>query len=251
MMIETRRTLPEPSPGWALFLDVDGTLLDIAPSPSLVEVPPGLPGLLERLARLLDGALALVSGRSLADLDRLFGPLPIAMAGQHGAEIRRPGHDIEIPGAANDALSGLLPEIEAYARARAGLLVENKGRTIAVHYRMAPEFARELGRFLTGLIGDHAGLEIVAGLRVFELRARGADKGAAIRHLMQSAPFTGRLPVFIGDDTTDEDGFAAVLRRGGHAIRVGFDGDSLASCRIADVAGVRAFLARTAARLGQ
>lgn len=250
MIFDTYK-LPSPSSDWALFLDIDGTLIDIAPSPFQVEVPSSLPGLLESLARALGGAVALVTGRSLSDLDRLFGPLGATVVGQHGAEIRRPAGEIEsLDGPAGGWPSRLLPHLETFVAERPGLLVEDKGHTVAVHYRLAPQFRKELDRYLaditTGLLDEIA---IVAGKRVFELKPTGVSKGKAVEHLMRSAPFAGRTPVFIGDDTTDEDGFAAVKAAGGHAIRVGGGGESLATWQIRDPDAVREYLTRAAASL--
>jgi trehalose 6-phosphate phosphatase len=233
-----------------MFLDVDGTLIDIAPNPFQVIVPPDLPELLERLARLLDGAVALVSGRALSDLDRLFGPLRVTLAGQHGAEIRRPGKAAETLGTPDGALQRLLPAIQSFVATRPGLLIENKGHTIAVHCRQAPQYESELNQFLADLVAaDRGRLNILAGHRVFELKPPDFSKGTVIRHLLRFPPFAGRVPVFLGDDTTDEDGFMAVDSEHGHSIRVGMTGSTAASSRIADPASVLAYLAEAAAQL--
>lgn len=235
--------LPEPHLDWALFLDIDGTLIDIAPTPTSVMVPPDLPNLLRSLSRLLDGAVALVSGRSLADVDRLFAPLVVAAAGQHGAEIRWPDGTTNIFDAAARKLGGLLPKVAAFAKARPGMLIENKGMTIAVHCRQVPQYQAELGEFLSELAAKSGGrLETIGGRRVFEIKPRNFSKRTAVEHFMRTAPFAGRLPIFIGDDRTDEDGFAAVQAQGGYAIRVGPDGPSRATWRIASPAQTRAFL---------
>ena len=255
-MTETGCPLPTPAENWALFLDIDGTLLELAPTPSAVVVPPDLPGLLQALTRLLDGAVALVTGRSLADVDMLFAPLALTGAGQHGAEIRIAGGDTERLGPGNGVLQQLMPRIEAFAAARPGILVEGKGMTIAVHCRRVPEYQDELGQFLTALAAEQGDrLETIRGHRVFEIKPRNVSKRTAVEHLMLSAPFAGRLPLFIGDDRTDEDGFAAVRALGGHAIRVGPDLSnagwaSLATWRMADPARVRAFLSDAAEALG-
>jgi trehalose 6-phosphate phosphatase len=247
-MTETGCLLPAPSADWALFLDIDGTLLELAPTPSEVVVPPGLPGLLSALKRALGGAVALVSGRSLADIDALFSPLEPIAAGQHGAEIRLPNGATERLGRAGGVLTGLMEKIGAFAAARPGILVEDKGMTIAVHCRQAPGYQAELGRFLADLTAAHGDrLETIGGHRVFEIKPRNLSKRTAVERLMRIAPFAGRLPLFIGDDRTDEDGFAAVRALGGHAIRVGPDGPdpgwtTIATWRMADPACARAFL---------
>jgi trehalose 6-phosphate phosphatase len=237
--------LPEPRSDWALFLDIDGTLIDIAPTPDAVVVPPGLAELLRSLLPLLDGAVALVSGRRLADIDRLFAPLQPAAAGQHGAEIRQPDGSVVIFDAAAHTLAALLPKVTSFAQARPGILVENKGMTIAVHCRQVPQYQSELDRFLNDLIAEEAAaLETIHGHRVFEIKPRNLSKRTAVEHFMRAAPFTGRQPIFIGDDRTDEDGFAAVQALGGQAIRVGSDAPSRATWRIPGPAETRAFLSR-------
>jgi trehalose 6-phosphate phosphatase len=207
----------------ALFLDVDGTLLEFAASPTAVVVPESLVSCLARAETALGGALALVSGRTLDDLDRLFHPLRLRASGVHGAEIRfDPAASILVaePAAA-------LPE-EAWRRLEAllaefpGAFAENKRFSLAVHFRAAPELGAPLGEALRRFAGE-AGfdLEVMAGRLVYELKARGFDKGAAVRRFMARAPFVGRIPIFVGDDVTDEDGFAAVARLRGFAYSVG------------------------------
>jgi trehalose 6-phosphate phosphatase len=204
--------LPVPRHDWALFLDIDGTIIDIAPTPREVTVPSSLAALLERLASVLGGAMALVSGRALADIDSIFAPLHLAAAGQHGCEIRLAHGKPVLAGTSTEALVGLLPQLEVFAETRPGILVENKGMTIAVHCRRAPQYQSELEDFLASLIAEQAdGLETIPGHRVFEIKPRGFSKRTAVELFMRSEPFAGRVPVFIGDDRTDEDGFAAAL----------------------------------------
>jgi len=247
-MIETGCPRLTPRDDWALFLDIDGTLLELAPTPSEVVVPAYLPDLLRALNRVLGGAVALVSGRSLAELDALFSPLALTAAGQHGAEIRLPNGATERLGAADGVLAGLMTEVAAFAAARPGILVEDKGMTVAVHCRKVPRYQAELGQFLTDLAAKHSDrLETIRGHCVFEIKSRNLSKRTAVERLMRIAPFAGRLPLFIGDDRTDEDGFAAALALGGHAIRVGPDGpdpgwSTVATSRLADPACVHAFL---------
>lgn len=249
-MTETGCPLPAPDQNWALFLDIDGTLIELAPTPSAVVVPADLPGLLTALEHVLDGAMALITGRSLADVDALFAPLKLTAAGQHGAEIRIGGREIALHAKTNGILQALMPRIKAFADARPGILVEGKGMTIAVHCRQVPEYQDELGAFLIALAAEHGELlETIRGHRVFEIKPRNVSKRTAVEHLMRTAPFAGRLPLFIGDDRTDEDGFAAVRALGGHAIRVGPDQPSLATWRMEDPAGVRAFLSEVAEAL--
>jgi trehalose 6-phosphate phosphatase len=212
----------------ALFLDVDGTLLDIAPRPELVRVPADLPELLERLAEQREGALALISGRRLADLDRLFRPWRGAAAGMHGAERRRgDGSPVEANESSADraaaaALDRLRPMLEAVARRWPGAWLEDKGRTLALHYRAIPGKEAEIRKSVAELAGrETEALRLIAGKMVLELQPRHRDKGAVIADFLAKPPFRSRRPIFVGDDTTDEDGFAEVNRRGGLSIRVG------------------------------
>jgi trehalose 6-phosphate phosphatase len=212
----------------ALFLDVDGTLLDIAPRPELVRLPAELPELLERLAKQREGALALISGRSLADLDRLFRPWRGAAAGMHGAERRRgDGSPVEADESSADraaaaALDRLRPMLDALARRWPGAWLEDKGRTLALHYRPIPEKKMEIRDAVARLAERKAeALRLIAGKMVLELQPRHRNKGAVIAAFLAEPPFGGRRPIFVGDDTTDEDGFAEVNRRGGLSIRVG------------------------------
>jgi trehalose 6-phosphate phosphatase len=226
-----------------LFLDIDGTLLDIADTPTAVVMPPELPDLLDALLKLFGNAVALVSGRSLDDIDRLFAPRKLPAAGQHGAEIRLPGGTVECAPSGAD-LSALFPALEAFAADRAGLLIEEKGRTIAVHYRNAPQYKTDIEDFLGRLTGDQSGtVETIGGHRVFEIKPRAFNKGTAVARLMQAPPFVGRCPVFIGDDRTDEDGFAFVQAHGGLAVRVGMAGASIADLRLGGPGETRAWLA--------
>lgn len=212
----------------ALFLDVDGTLLEIALRPESVDVPAGLPALLNRLARQRGGALALVSGRRLADIDRLFAPWRGAAAGLHGAERRRadgspaPNGDNPEDRAAAAALDRLRPRLIDLVGRLPGARVEDKGRTLALHYRAAPEKAAEIGDLAARLVRESGDwLRLIVGKMVVELQPRCHGKDRAIAAFMAEPPFRGRLPVFLGDDTTDEDGFAEINRRGGVSIRVG------------------------------
>ena len=212
----------------ALFIDVDGTLLEIAPRPELVRVPPRLPELLGRLTRERNGALAVISGRTLADLDRLFRPWQGAAAGVHGAERRRPdGSRIETGESAADraaaaALDRLRPELAECAERWPGAWLEDKGSTLAVHYRAIPQSEMEICEAMRHLADPESDrLRLIAGKMVLELQPRHHSKGAVIAAFLAEPPFRGRRPVFLGDDTTDEDGFAEVKRRGGISIRIG------------------------------
>ncbi|MGH8736209.1 MAG: trehalose-phosphatase [Burkholderiales bacterium] len=235
-------SLPPLAADWAFFLDVDGTLLEHADTPDAVRVDGALRTLLAGLRSGAGGALALISGRSVADLDRLFAPLALPAAGQHGAE-RRDGagrmvrHDF--PQAPVRRAAARLGE---FAAAHPGLLLEDKGRSLALHYRLAPQLedeARALVGEVLAQLGE--GFELQRGKMVLEIRPGGRDKGSAIAEFMAEAPFRGRTPVFIGDDLTDELGFGVVNEMGGVSLKVG-EGPSQARWRIADAPAVRAWL---------
>ncbi|MGE0726273.1 MAG: trehalose-phosphatase [Alphaproteobacteria bacterium] len=229
---------------WALFLDVDGTLLDIAERPDEVRVPSRLIDDLARLAERLGGALALVSGRPVASLDALFAPLVLPAAGQHGAEIRMKSHSEVSVTPPVAALAGVADGVLALARRWPGVTVEDKGNAVAVHYRLAPA-AREPIAAALRRIADRLGheVELLDGKMVFELRERGVTKGSAVRAFMAHPPFAGRCPVFIGDDVTDEDGFRAVEAAGGIALPVGAHAGAPRRPAFADPAAVRSWLA--------
>jgi trehalose 6-phosphate phosphatase len=233
----------------ALFLDVDGTLLEIAPRPELVRVPPELPGLITRLAQQRDGAVALISGRALAQLDALFKPWRGAAAGLHGIERRRADGllDRVLDSISAAALDRVRQRLVALAADGSGLLLEDKGATIALHYRMAPEREAEiLGNAEALHRGADGALRLIKGKMVVEFQPREVNKGRAIAAFLGEPPFLGRPAVFVGDDTTDEDGFAEIRRRGGIAVRVGPPCDTAATHRLPCVNAVLAWLARSA-----
>lgn len=232
----------------ALFLDVDGTLLDIAARPDAVTVPPDLVEVLRRLASRLDGALALVSGRSIAVLDRLFPRLGGALAGQHGAELRARDGPHETAAGTIALPEAIVAAVRTLGDRDPGIVIETKGLTMAVHYRPAPERGAELEAALRAILEpSDAPVALRRGKFVFEIAPEAIDKGRAVEHFMRRPPFAGRRPVFIGDDVTDEDGFAAVARMGGLAIRVGDGGEGRYDHRIESAAAVRAWL-RAAAK---
>jgi trehalose 6-phosphate phosphatase len=212
--------LPEPGERWALFLDVDGTLIPIAATPEAARPDPALLPLLERLRQGCGDALALISGRNLASLDALFAPLQLAAAGLHGRERRRADGSSVPSGGPSALLARLRPRLQAYAAVRPGILLEDKGGSLALHYRQAPERGAALRRFAGRLVRAEPELRLLVGRKVVELQPRGADKGRAIEAFLAEPPFAGRRPVFAGDDATDEQGFAAVNARGGLSLRI-------------------------------
>ena len=233
---------PLADPRWAYFLDVDGTLIDLVPHPADARPSPTARRLLEALHLRAGGALALISGRSLDQLDAILPGFRPAAAGLHGLERRdAAGRRAEVPGSAAD-LDPIRPPLEAACRRHPGLLLEDKGRTLALHYRQAPRlagFAHRLARTARADLGP--GFELQVGKRVVELRPRGADKGAAVRWMLTTPPFIGRTPVVIGDDRTDEAAFTAARALAGITIKVG-PGATHAEWRLADVGAVLAWL---------
>ena len=243
---------PPLDPLSALFLDVDGTLLEIAPRPEQVQVPERLPLLIMRLSAAREGALALMSGRPLAQLDRLFQPWQGAAAGLHGLERRRADGilDCVVDGDSAAALDRLRPKLAALAADGTGLTLEDKGGTLALHYRAAPQREPEVRAVTEVLHREIASvLRLITGKMVIEFQPRSADKGQAIAAFLGEPPFIGRRPVFVGDDTTDEDGFAEIRRRGGIAVRVGpFEVATAANYRLPTVEAVLAWLASSSFR---
>jgi trehalose 6-phosphate phosphatase len=208
----------------ALFLDVDGTLIDLAERPTAVVVPPELLDTLERADRKLEGALALVSGRTIDDIDHLFSPLRLRASGVHGAQIRlQPGDGPLLATASGELPAELWSLLNDALFPFSRILVENKRFSFAVHYRQHPEVAPRLLEVLKELTATAPweGIDIEDAHFAFELKPPNFDKGKAIALFLERAPFLGRMPIFIGDDTTDESGFAAVSARGGLAFSVG------------------------------
>lgn len=229
----------------ALFLDFDGTLVEIAARPDRVVVDEELPHTLDALTDRLGGAVAIVTGRWLADVDGLLAPVTLPGAGLHGAEMR------DAAGASTQVrpVKGIGELVHALRERFAGdarLIVEDKGASVALHFREAPDRAHECRHALRTLAAQWPGLSVVSGKMVIEARALGTDKGAALRRLCAESPFAGRVPVFVGDDATDEDGFAAAAAAGGFGVKVG-DGPTRGRFRCATVADVRAWLQASAA----
>ncbi|WP_374544510.1 trehalose-phosphatase [Rhodoblastus sp.] len=233
----------------ALFLDLDGTLIDIAPTPSVTAPPPGLSGLVAELTEGLDGAVAILSGRTLATIDRLLDPLRPLAAGAHGAEMR------EERGGDGRAVAPPLPErlVQAVARLSEldpGVAIEPKGSAIAVHYRLAAQRAPELLRRLEALLAESAlPLEIRPGRMVFEITPKSVSKGEALKAFMQRPAFRGRRPIAIGDDATDLDAFVAAEQFGGQGLRVAGEFFAEADADFDGTAAVRRWLLGLAVRI--
>jgi len=225
----------------ALFLDFDNTLVDLALRPESVLVPPGLITSLQRLQQGAGGALAIVSGRPLEQIDHFLAPLCLPAAGVHGVERR--GADGVITQLPVPSIERLLTHLNPLVAQHAGLLLEVKRGALALHYRRAPELEQACVQAMTAALQHEAGFILLRGKMVVEAKTADVDKGNAIAAFMQEAPFAGRRPVFIGDDITDEAGFAWVQSGGGLGIKVG-PGASQAHARIASAAAVRAMLAQ-------
>lgn len=218
--IQTRTRQPDPATAVpllqleniAVFLDVDGTLLEFAARPDEVVVPKALHTTLERLARKLDGAVAFISGRALADVDRIFAPLRFPTVGGHGSEIRVPESDGLNHHGSVPFDRALKQKFFDLTQLGAGIVIEDKGYSIAVHYRLAPDLGGHVIAAVTDIWtkSGKRSFEILPGKFVMEVKPRGFDKGSGLREMMGYAPFAGRRPIFIGDDTTDRAAFAAL-----------------------------------------
>jgi trehalose 6-phosphate phosphatase len=236
-------------PSCALFLDFDGTLVDIAPQPDAVIVPSGLIGTLTTLNKYLGGALALISGRPIDQIDAYLDPLRLPAAGVHGAERR--GADGSMTLLSTHPLQVVEDAALSLAARYPQLRVENKRGSIALHYRQAPELEQECLQAMQAAVEESPGLTLLRGKMVFEAKPGGASKGHAIEAFMQEPPFAGRSPVFVGDDFTDEVGFATVQRLQGLGVKVG-EGASVAWQRLPSPSAFRYQLqAAVAAKVGK
>jgi trehalose 6-phosphate phosphatase len=212
--------LPTSADGWAFFLDVDGTLIDIALTPEAVAIPPELPGVLMRLSGRAGGALALVSGRPLESLDRFFAPAHLPSAGIHGAEMRfADGSTVSL---AADEIEAVRLPLRVLG-AEYGLLVEEKSVSVTIHFRARPELEGELEAAIRKIVAGEPHLALQPGKMMLEVRPASADKGRALKRFMEKPPFAGRKPLAIGDDLTDEHMFRVAVDKGGVAVRVGTD----------------------------
>lgn len=231
--------------GAALFLDFDGTLVELAEGPDAIEVSPHLPSLLRRLGERLEGRIGIISGRSIESLERHLDCSGFAISGSHGLELRHADGTRFAP----DEPAGLeaaRAEVQRFADGQEGLVVEEKPAGLAVHYRKAPAAAKNVDAFMDEVAAGH-GLSVQHGKMVAELRPHGADKGDALRALMREPNFAGKRPVFVGDDLTDEHAFEAAAAMGGAGVLVGTARPSAARWRLPDVAAVARWLEARAA----
>lgn len=241
-MAQTDAVVPHAIPQLAIFIDFDGTLVELAETPDSIDVPQNLASELERAARELDSAFAVITGREIADIDRFLAPLHLPIAGAHGTQRRRADGFVETVDAA--AMSGaeeIAQAIEPIVTAHPGLVMEAKEGAVALHYRQAPELEGAARSAMEEALLNVADFTLISGKMVFEARPSGVNKGEALRAFMREEPFLGRTPIFIGDDTTDEDAFIAAQELGGVGIKLG-DGETAARMRIANVASVHALI---------
>lgn len=228
----------------ALFLDIDGTLTEIVQDPRGVSFTPDLIAMLQRLGEHLDGALALISGRGIADIDALFAPHRFPAGGQHGLEWRFPGGAVEEKPIDHAALATMHEALTRFVAAHPGAILERKSLSLSLHFRRVPEVqdaARAAVEQAMARYGD--AFHIQGGLLVYEIKPRGASKGSVIESFMKRAPFAGRHPVFAGDDLGDEPGFVSVNALGGTTIVVGARTPSAARHRLPSVAATWQWLA--------
>lgn len=243
-MTKPRRVPPPLNERCAVFLDIDGTLLEIASAPDKVRVGPDLVPMLLTLRRRLGGAVALITGRSISDVDRLFPGMRMPIAGQHGCERRDAHGTMHLHARETATLQRLRTLFTEFARTHDGLMLEDKGSSLALHYRRAPQLAEHVHRTMRETVESTGttAYRLQPGKQLLEVRPDGRDKGTAIGDFMNEAPFRGRQPVFIGDDRGDEHGFAVVERMRGWTIKVGPE-PSRAEFRLADVTAVIDWLA--------
>jgi trehalose 6-phosphate phosphatase len=230
---------------YAILLDIDGTLLDLAPTPREVWVPPGLAETLGKLHDRTSGALALVSGRSLNDIDLIFAPEQFPAVGGHGAEMRISADREAVATHAPPMDKELKRRLAAIARLSPGILLEDKGYSLALHYRLAPHAEKAIYAAVSLIRADlpNAPIEVLPGKCVCEIKQSGFDKATGVRELMTHEPFRGRRPIFIGDDVTDESVFAIMPDLGGLAFSVGRRAQGVTD-HFDEPRDVRAWLAR-------
>ena len=236
--VPLQQDIPSPGQGWskltpgelaqrldeyAILLDIDGTLLDLTPTPREVWVPPGLAKTLNRLVEKTSGALALVSGRSLNDIDLIFAPEQFPAVGGHGAEMRLSTDNEAVAVHAPPMDKELKRRLAAIARLSPGILLEDKGYSLALHYRLAPHAERAIYEAISLIRADlpNAPIEVLPGKCVYEIKHSGFNKASGVTELMNHEPFKGRRPIFIGDDVTDESVFAIMSDFDGVAFSVG------------------------------
>jgi len=239
-----RLALPAPSRDWAFFFDLDGTLVEIESVPTRVHADAELRALIASLALATNGAVAVITGRPITDIDALFPDLRLPVAGQHGVERRTASGVVLHQAGAAGALDVARHMLGDVVRRHAGLMLEDKGLSLALHYRQTPRLASYAHRVMhaaRNAVGDEYCLQ--RGKRVVELKPAGRNKGIALSEFMQEHPFSGRMPLFIGDDVTDEYAFLVVNSLGGLSVKVG-GGRTAARHQLASVTAVRRWLSQ-------
>ena len=235
---------------YAFFFDVDGTLAEIQSEPDAVTIPSQVRDNLKLLADHCNSAVALVSGRPIAQLDKLAAPLVLPAAGVHGAELRDVAGNLHRVQLAEGVASALQVKLEAAMEEMPSTLLETKGMAFALHYRQAPQFEKQVLALAESAVAEFPELTLQPGKCVVEIKPHGIDKGAAITTFMQHAPFKGRIPVFVGDDLTDEKGFHAVNGLQGISVKVG-EGVSAAHYHLDQVTDVHDWIAKISLQLQQ
>lgn len=240
-------SIPYPGADTALFLDFDGTLAELAEQPDLVTVHPELVPTLSRLSKALDGALAIVTGRTIVEIDAFLAPLVLPVAGVHGAERRSmlAGDDWRIR---VDGIAEVAAVAHALLARHEALIVEEKSVAVALHYRQAPDLEAICLQAMSEAAAEWPDLIVLRGKKVVEVKPRQASKGAAVRHFLGETPFVGRVPWFVGDDVTDEAAFEVVNELSGFAIKIG-SGDTGALYRLQDPVELRSWLVAMAHEL--
>jgi trehalose 6-phosphate phosphatase len=219
----------------AFFFDFDGTLVELASTPDGIFVPRSVPDILAALRRATNGAVAVVSGRGIDNIDSFLQMPDLPVAGMHGAERRDSNGDVQRIGFNDERLLRMEHELEKVVNTNPGMLLEIKGAALALHYRNAPDREAAARAATEGLVQRYADAYVLQpGKMVYEIKPKDVDKGRAVRAYMAEPPFTGREPVFIGDDLTDEKGFAVVNEFDGLSVKIG-PGDTVARARIESV----------------
>ncbi len=249
-MAEVASVPPLLSGNLAFFFDLDGTLAEIKPHPDQVYIPAAVRTLLQKMSLMSGGALALISGRSMTELDKLATPFHFPLAGVHGAERRDINDKTHVVTLPEPVVTALHQHLSNALLQLPGTELEAKGMAFALHYRQAPEAEEAIFELAQQMTQRFPELALQPGKCVVELKPLGIDKGAAIRAFMQEAPFAGRTPIFIGDDLTDEAGFKQVNALGGVTIKVG-NGDTIANFRLANVRMVYHWLGKLTQHIEQ
>jgi trehalose 6-phosphate phosphatase len=223
--------IPQVNANWAVFLDFDGTLVDLAAQPDRAQLVPSVRYAVLSLFHNLGEAVAVVTGRHLADIDRHIGLPDLPLAGSHGLEIRSLRKNSPSIAHLSPVVAAATAAVNAFAATHPSLLVEQKPGGVVLNYHACPDMGNAVERAMTSIADQHSSMELLPGKMILELRPRGVTKGTAVDTYMAEAPFWGRTPVFIGDDRTDEDGFSAVQAIGGFGIKIG-PGETAARYRL-------------------